>query len=151
MKKTIFDPTLKQQLLARIDNLSPTANRKWGKMNASQALRHMALGTQMALGELLVESKPFGALKKKLFRFVLLNVPAPKGKAETLPPLNMVKLNIDPTDFEAERANLKSYLEKASTSTSFAQENSKAGRFSPDDWGRLTYNHLDHHLKQFGV
>ena len=151
MKKTIFDPTLKQQLLARIDKLSPTANRKWGKMNAAQALRHMALGNQMALGEFLVESKPFGALKKKLFRLILLNVPAPKGRAETLPPLNVVNLNIDPTDFEAERSNLKSYIQKISTATSFAEENSFGGKFSRDDWGRLMYNHTNHHLKQFGV
>ena len=151
MKKTIFDPTLKQQLLARIDKLTPTADRKWGKMNVAQALRHMSLGNQMALGELSVESKRFGPIKKKIFRFFLLNMPVPKGKAETFPPMNMVNLNIDPTDFEAERSNLKSYIQKLSTATSFAEENSFGGKFSRDDWGRLMYNHTNHHLKQFGV
>jgi AraC-like DNA-binding protein len=27
----------------------------------------------------------------------------------------------------------------------------KPGNFSKDDWGKLNYNHTDHHLRQFGV
>ena len=151
MKKTIFDPTLKQQLLARIDKLSPTANRKWGKMNAAQVLRHIAIGYQMSLGEGAEPIQPGGIVKKKIFRFMLLNMPVPKGKAPTFPTFNMVELGINSTDFEAERKNLKSYLEKASTATLFASENPMAGKFSRDDWGKLMYTHTNHHLKQFGV
>ncbi len=151
MKKTIFDPTLKQQLLARIDKLTPSANRKWGKMNVAQSLRHIAIGYQIALGEKPEQMQPGGGLKKKIFRFMLLNAPIPKGKAPTFPSLDMVALGVDPKDFEAERMNLKSYIESASRATSFAPANAMAGAFSRDDWGRLMYNHTDHHLKQFGV
>ncbi len=151
MKKTIFDPTLKQQLLARIDNLKPTTNRKWGKMNATQALRHIAMGYKMSLGEGQEPIQSGGMIKKKIFRFMILNMPIPKGKAPTFLTFNMVDLGINPTDFQAEIAHLKSYIEKTATSTSFAPENPMAGQFSRVDWGRLMYKHTDHHLKQFGV
>ena len=43
--------------------------------------------------------------------------------------------------------------------TEFYQLNSRViwdphpvfGNFTPDQWGKLQYKHLDHHLRQFGV
>ena len=90
-------------------------------------------------------------IKKKLMKFFLLNVPAPKEKAETYPSFNTVSLGIDPPDFEGERNELKTYIEKFTKATKLPDENPIGGKFSPDDWGKLMYNHCDHHLKQFGV
>lgn len=151
MKKNMFDPTVKQEILARIDKLTETTPNVWGKMNPSQGLRHMTFAFKNALGEMPVTEPQGGKLKKKIMKFFLLNIPAPKGKAETFPEFNTVKLGINPTDFEAERANLKAYVEKFVMSSILIPESAGGGPFSREDWGRLMYNHTDHHLREFGV
>ena len=65
--------------------------------------------------------------------------------------MNTVTNGINPTDFEAERNNLKKSINEFFNSTSLIQENKLAGKFNKDDWGKLNYNHTDHHLRQFGV
>ena len=80
-----------------------------------------------------------------------MNAKPPKGKAETFKELNTVTNGINPTDFEAERNNLKKSINEFFNTTSLIQENKLAGRFNKDDWGKLNYNHTDHHLRQFGV
>ena len=90
-------------------------------------------------------------MPKWLFKFFLLNMKPPKEKAETFKEIDVVKNGIDPTDFEVERNNLKNAIEAFTKSTSLIPENKIAGKFSKDDWGKLNYNHTDHHLRQFGV
>lgn len=150
MKKSIFDPEARALILSRIERLTPSTPSKWGKMNVRQALRHMRYGFQMPLGEI-TEPSSGNIIKKKLMKFFLLNVPAPKEKAETYPSFNTVSLGIDPPDFEGERNELKTYIEKFTKATELPDENPIGGKFSPDDWGRLMYSHCDHHLRQFGV
>ena len=55
------------------------------------------------------------------------------------------------TDFEEERKNLKNAIEYFLNCNSLIAENKLAGKFTKDDWGKLNYNHIDHHLRQFGV
>src|SRR5437016_4754676 len=151
MKKTMFDASIKEEILYRIDTLGPKTIAQWGKMNVRQGLRHMTFAFQNALGELPVAKRKGGTLKKKLMKFFLLNAPIPKAKAETLPEFNTVKLSIDPPDFAAEHHALKQYVEKFFHAKTFVPESAAGGRFSPEDWGRLMYNHTNHHLKQFGA
>ena len=48
---SLFEQYAAQEIINRINNLKPTTQRKWGKMNVSQMLSHCneALGT--ATGE----------------------------------------------------------------------------------------------------
>lgn len=75
----------------------------------------------------------------------------PKERAETFKEMNTVANGVNPTDFEAERNNLKKSIEDFYNSTSLPPENKMAGKFTKQDWGKLNYNHTDHHLRQFGV
>jgi hypothetical protein len=90
-------------------------------------------------------------MPKWLLKYFLINVKPPKGKAETFREMNMVANNINPAEFEAERVMLKKKITEFSSVTSLLPENKLAGKFSRDDWGKLNYNHTDHHLRQFGV
>jgi hypothetical protein len=65
--------------------------------------------------------------------------------------MNMVANNIDPKDFEEEKKKLKKIIEQLSPSAFFIPENKLGGKFSKNDWGKLAYNHTDHHLRQFGA
>ena len=90
-------------------------------------------------------------MPKWLLKFFLLNMKPPKGGAETFKEMNMVGNNINPESFEAEKQRLKDAVEKFSRSGTYLAENKLAGKFSKDDWGKLNYNHTDHHLRQFGA
>jgi hypothetical protein len=151
MKKNMFQPEAKAEILARIDSLTPDAKNKWGKMNVRQGLRHMSFAFANAIGDHPVTVPKGGTIKKKLMKFFLLNIPVPKGKAETFPEFNTVNLGIDPPNFEAERTNLKTQIEKFVNATKLIPESAGGGPFSREDWGRLMYTHTDHHLREFGA
>lgn len=149
--KNLFDPKVKEEVLSRIDKLEPGAIALWGKMNVNQGLRHMSLALDIPTGKLdptLARVPPF---PRWLLKFFLLNVKPPKEKAETFTEINMINNNINPADFEEERSNLKKAVEAFFNAPSIIPANKFAGRFSKKDWGKLSYSHIDHHLRQFGV
>ncbi len=148
--KNLFDKETKDAILKRIDALQPDAKAQWGKMNVNQGLRHMAMAFDIATGELDPTLSNPPKIPKWLLRFFLLNTAPPKERAETFVEINTVARNINPTDFEAERKNLKSKIEKFVTTATLIPENKLVGKFSKTDWGKLNYNHTDHHLRQFG-
>ena len=150
MGKNVLDQDAKQEILQRIDKLTQKTERKWGKMNSSQVMRHIRIGYQNALGEVL-PTPSGGKFKQAFMKLLLLNMPAPKGKAQTMPEFDVVANGIDPKDFEGERTELKRYIEKFSSAPTLNPTNSIGGPFTREDWGRLMYNHTNHHLSQFGV
>ena len=118
-------------------------------MNVNQGLRHMAMAFQIPTGEL--QTTPVNPPKtpKWLLKFFLLNMKPPKNRAETFKEINMVRTNTNPTDFNTEKTNLKNMIEKFVAANNLIPENQLVGKFSRDDWGKLNYNHTDHHLRQF--
>jgi hypothetical protein len=65
--------------------------------------------------------------------------------------LDVANNNINPVDFEIEKNNLIQAIEKFSIADFLIPVHKAAGKFSKGDWGRLAYNHTNHHLRQFGV
>jgi hypothetical protein len=150
--KNLFNEADKQEILKRIDSLTPQAKTLWGKMNVNQGLRHMTMAFDIPSGKLDPTPAQIPPMPKWLLKFFLLNVKPPKARAETFKEINMVNNNINPTDFETEKNNLKDAVEKFSRSaSSLLPENKLVGKFTKDDWGKLNYNHTDHHLRQFGA
>ena len=149
--KNLFDESAKKEILSRIDKLTPQTTAQWGKMNVNQGLRHMTMAFDISSGVLDPTPSNPPSMPKWLFKFFLLNMKPPKEKAETFKEMNMVENHINPEVFETERKNLREAVEKFSKTNSFIPENKLAGKFSKDDWGKLNYNHTDHHLRQFGA
>src|SRR5688572_5565792 len=58
--KNLFDPSVKQEIIDRINKLTAQTQRQWGKMNVSQMLAHVqkpigiALGTHQPKGSFLL-------------------------------------------------------------------------------------------------
>ena len=149
--KNLFVSNSKQEIQSRIDELTPNSKAVWGKMNVNQGLRHMSLALDIPTGKLDPTPVSVPKMPKWLLKIFLLNVKPPKEKAETFKEMNMVANGINPIDFEVERTNLKKAIEDFYNSTKLIPENKITGKFSKDDWGKLNYNHTDHHLRQFGV
>ena len=149
--KNILDAKTKEEIFQRIDKLFPQATAQWGKMNVNQGLRHMEMAFQIPIGELQTTPVNPPKMPKWLLKFFLLNMKPPKNRAETFKEINMVSTNTNPTDFDTEKNNLKNRIEKFVTTQNLIPENQLVGKFSRDEWGKLNYNHADHHLRQFGA
>jgi uncharacterized protein DUF1569 len=150
MSKNLLNPGDKNYMLSRIDKLSPASQNLWGRMNVNQMLRHLSDAVKIAFGEVKLGTN--GSLFTRTFmRWMILGgVPAPKGKAKTFPEIDEVELGVNPPDFNAERNNLKRQIDRLASDSTLSI-NPILGRFSREDWARLEYVHMDHHLKQFGV
>src|SRR6478672_8020434 len=109
--KNLFNPAVKEELFAIIDKLTPDSKAAWGKMNVNQNLRHLAMAFDIPTGKLDPTPVKPPPMPKWLMKFFLLNAKPPKEKAETFAEINTVANNINPTDFETERRNLKKAIE----------------------------------------
>ena len=153
MKKNLLQPETRAEIIARIDKLSPEAKSRWGKMNVNQMLWHTNNGLKSALGEFVTTKEKPSAFKSAIMRFFIMKTdfPTPKAKAETFAEMNTVSLGIDPDDFNAEREELKKTLNRFPNAAEYAPESPLLGSMTKEEWARLQYGHLDHHLKQFGA
>ena len=150
--KNILDSSTQKEIENRILSLNENSNRLWGKMKANEMICHCSDQIKMATGEIqtnFVGNFIMTTLVKKL---VLLGMPAGKGKIETAPELKQGLGGTKPTVFQQDKSNLvelvKNFEMKIEKRPN--QIHPAFGMMNTKQWGRLSYIHLDHHLKQFG-
>ncbi len=151
MRKNLIQQEVRNELLTRVNSLTPGSQKQWGKMNVNQMLRHTHDGLLMAYGT--IKSAPKGnAVSKALMRFIIFNtdMATPKEKADTFPELNMVENNINPENFEEEKAKLIEIIKNFPQGETY-HTSALLGKMTTHNWGRLNYTHLHHHFNQFGV
>jgi hypothetical protein len=148
--KTLYDKTVCQELLDRIDCLTIESKPIWGKMNVMQMMAHCAAGLDMASGKLNIEMLLIGKLLGRFLKPIYSNKAPFKKNSPTAKEL--IKANA--SDFEKEKSNLKLLLisfsegglEKCTT-----HPHPFFGKLKAEDWGIGIYKHTDHHLRQFSV
>ena len=156
MKKTIFDPEAKIEILKRLKNLSHDTQPRWGVMKPNQMLRHLIEANKISTGELETADRS-NLFTKTLIRYFILNSKVPsikqiqKRPIVTFPEINVVERNIATADFETEKENFKKDIERVINAKIFAAKSPVMGKMSREDWGKLTYSHANYHLTQFGL
>ena len=148
--KSLFDPSDRETIRARLAALQPDSARQWGKMNVSQMLAHCATALEIGTGERPTKQKLIGKLLAPLVRKSVLGE-TPFGKNG---PTDKMLVVADERDFNAERGRLLADIERFAergTANAGAQMHPFFGKLSGDDWGTLMYKHIDHHLRQFGA
>lgn len=149
MQKSLFDPQAAQDLEKRLSNLSADAQPQWGKMNASQMLNHCASQMEIALSK-----KPMKV--NFLFRFfgkyIKKNILSGKPTKKNSPTAKEL-LPVNTQSFEQEKAKLIALLHEMIQREQSLQgaEHPLFGTMSSNEYGRITWNHLDYHFGQFGV
>lgn len=149
--KNIFTKPVADEVIARINSLTPTTTPQWGKMNVAQMLAHCCVAYEMVYTD--KHPKPNGFVKLMLKLFVKKSVVSEKPykkNAQTAPQFIIT----DERDFEAEKKRLIDYIVKTQElgEAHFdGKESHSFGSLSKDQWNNLFYKHLDHHLTQFGV
>lgn len=151
MKRTLSDAGARENILLRLDRLSPADEGLWGQMSVHQVVCHLQDAYQVALGERFA-SPAASVMPRALFKRIALYAPVkwPKG-VPTLPEVEQGKGGTPPGDFHADRAALIATCERfcAGLPTPLVTH-SIFGPMSKEDWMRWGYLHADHHLRQFG-
>lgn len=149
--QTLFDQNTYRAVLTRVNTLNENSKPKWGQMDVGQMVKHCQMPLLVATGKMEITEKT-GALKKivfKLYKPIMYN---DKPWPENITTPKAFKIE-DLQIFDREREILKQTM---------ADFHNKAlnmhwpkhpffGKFSTDQWGKMQFKHLDHHLKQFGV
>lgn len=146
----VFTKSVADDIVGRIQKLTPDTTPIWGKMDATQMLAHCCVTYEMALEN---KHKPPGFLMQWMLRtFVKSSVvtekPYPRGS--TTAPAFLIK---DIRDFDVEKQRLITYILEVQRlgAEQFDQKQSLSfGKLSSTEWNNMFYKHLDHHLGQFG-
>ncbi len=146
--KSLFDKTAKTEIEHRIAQLSDQSAAQWGKMNVSQMFYHCQFPIKVALEKEHPKMKP-NFLVKLLFKKSMYN---DKPWKKNIPTLEDFKANT-PKNFVDEKKELLALIEEFSTKNTQTEwaPHPMFGKFSVEQWGKMQYKHLDHHLRQFNV
>jgi hypothetical protein len=153
MPKTIADPSVRSSLSFRILLLTPKAERRWGTMTAGQMLCHIAAGMEQALGRKEDEDAS-NLLLRTVGRVAILRIlPKFPHGLPTSKAMSQTGVVADPSGFDASRDKALALLEECGAwpSDRPMPTHPALGPLTNAERGILTWKHLDHHLRQFGV
>jgi len=148
----IFDLTVTQSLITRIENLHIHTKPKWGKMNIGQMLAHCCI-TYQYVYEPEKFKKPNVLMAWVLKTFVkknIVNETPYKKNIRTAPDFIIT----NERNFEVEKEKLIQFLirsQKDGETYFQGKESFSFGILTITEWSNMFYKHLDHHLTQFGV
>ncbi len=150
--KSLFDTETHTEILSRIENLTATATPSWGKMSVGQMCTHCQMPLEIALEKRTLSGKKPGFMKRLVFKLYKPLMYNDKPWSKNLPTVRDFVVT-EAKDLEAEKAKLVEII------AAFHQEKDKQewpahpmfGTFTPEQWGKMQYKHLDHHLTQFDV
>lgn len=148
--KTLFSLEDTNEILGRIEKLTPQTEHLWGKMNVSQMLSHCSKTIEVATGDKIIPRTFIGKAIGWMFRPMFTNE---KPFSKNGPTADYF-ITTDEKEFEPEKTGLKKWVikfhqggkEKCTT-----HPHAFFGKLTAEEWGMGMYKHLDHHLRQFGV
>ncbi len=147
----IFSKEVSDNIIQRINNLTPTTQAKWGKMSVAQMLAHCNVTYEMTYEN--IHSKPNGFMKfilKNLIKSKVVSEVPYKQNNKTAPQF-IIK---DSKDFQIEKNRLINYITKTQQlgENYFDNKDSHSfGKLGQMEWNNMFYKHLNHHLTQFGA
>ncbi|MCL4549406.1 MAG: DUF1569 domain-containing protein [Bacteroidetes bacterium] len=149
--KNILEAAHRNEVIARIEKLSSNDSPLWGKMNVNEMICHISDQIKISHGEIKTEYVGNKFLETVMIKLILLGLPAPKGKVETVKELKQGVGGTPPKNFDNDKNLLISKI-KEFDSTFPADKKLRHpafGYMNKKQWGRLIFTHLNHHLKQF--
>ncbi|HEY1985834.1 MAG TPA: DUF1569 domain-containing protein [Terracidiphilus sp.] len=149
--KNLFEPAAVVEITDRMAQLRPDSERQWGKMNVAQMLAHCSASIGMAEGKVAPPRIFLGRLLGPLAKKSLI------VKGEPMRRNAMTEKSVLVTgerDFVVEQRRLREAIDRfASGGPGICTRHPHFffGPLTPVEWAALMYQHLDHHLRQFGV
>ena len=151
MTANFLHPDDNKSLISRLFRLMPDAQRRWGTMTAGQMLVHCADQLRVSRGEKPVTSLRVPSLLRPLLKwFFITRAKGFKPNMKTLHELDAKGGMTPPVSFAADHATLLRLLQPAGYSPA-GVNHPVFGHLSAQEFGEITWQHLDHHFRQFGV
>lgn len=145
--KTIFDKTIIDELVQRVNILTANSQSKWGKMNVYQMLKHCTMSEEMFQGKKTYKRLFIGHLFGKIALNGILKDEKPmKQNSPTHPEMKITGAG----NFENEKAKWIELLQAYSSFSNLDFVHPFFGKMTKDEIGKYVYKHSDHHLRQFG-
>lgn len=147
----IFSKPVVEQIIERINSLTPTTQGKWGKMSVDQMLAHCNVTYELIYDDIHPKTNFLMRFILKTFVKKVVTNEVPYKQNSSTAPQFIVKGD---KDFEAERKRLISYITKTQQlgeSHFDGKESHSFGALNKTEWNNMFYKHLNHHLTQFGV
>lgn len=145
--KSLFEDATYQEVLLRIDALNEKSERQWGKMTAGQMAWHCQFPIKIGVDN---KHKGNGNLFVRVFFKKAMYNDKPWRKNLPTSPALRAK---EEKDLTTEKTKLKQLVNDFYACRSRTKWNPHPlfGKLTPEQWGKVQFKHLDHHLTQFGV
>jgi hypothetical protein len=145
---SIFDKNDNQLVIARINKLTQSSQPLWGKMNVDQMFKHTNEAIIVAFGENNIKVNFLMRLLGKLMKNKVFNSEFRKNS-----PTAKEFIFTESYDFETSKNELiKNFSRFAEGHEVIKLTNHPFwGKMTYEDWDKLMWKHVDHHLMQFGV
>lgn len=147
---SLFEKSVHQEVIHRLQSLNASAQPQWGKMNVSQMLAHCNKAFEVPLSERPLPRMWLGYLVGWMVKTSLYNDDPWKKNLPTAPSF-VIKVECD---FETEKIRLQVLINEfysKGPDRAGLYPHPMFGKFTSTQWGQAMYKHVDHHLRQFGV
>jgi hypothetical protein len=146
---SLFNPTDNLALVQRIERIGAESRAHWGTMNASQMLAHLQAPIKVALGQSTLKRSLLGLLFGPMIKRQMLGE---KPFKRNLPTDKQLLIS-HPANVETEKAGLIQLVQQFTQGPTVlcTTPHPFFGPLTPQEWDRLVYKHIDHHLQQFGA
>ncbi len=144
---SIFEDESLKEMLRRVDTIRIEYKPLWGKMNTAQMFAHLNATLEAPLGITKPASEVTLFTRWIVRPIALSNMPIKKGAPTA-------KAFVAPTtsEYQTEKQKLLRNLQAAHDNglNGKWEPHVSFGKLTPEEWGRLIYKHVNHHLEQFG-
>lgn len=146
--KSILDQDSFNEIRERLDKLSENTERQWGKMTPAQMACHCQGPLNIMLRKTDYGLKPNWFVKT----FFKKTMYSDKLWRKNLPTVKIFKQTED-KNFPEEKSKLMALVDEIGNQLNKESwgEHPVFGKFTNEQWGKMQYKHLDHHLRQFGL
>ncbi|MGH1383276.1 DUF1569 domain-containing protein [Kordia sp.] len=150
--KSLFDADAHEEIQNRIENLTTESKASWGKMSVGQMCTHCQKPLELAMGNMNLSGKRPGFMKRLVFKIYKPLMYNDKAWSQNLPTARDFIIR-DEKDVITEKAKLAELVTSfhGLKDTTEWPAHPMFGKFTHEQWGKMQYKHLHHHLSQFGV
>jgi hypothetical protein len=151
MPRALSDSSV-EELIARLQQLTPDTSRRWGTMTAHEMVCHIADSFRGVMGDRVMSMATASPLKRRAMRVIALHLPLPWPKGiSTRPEMDPKRNGTRPVAFEADRREAIALLRRFVSSDAHYVQHPMFGAMPRSDWLIWGHRHMDHHLRQFGL
>lgn len=150
--QTVLNETNRNEIIKRIETIDGNEIRQWGKMTAHEMICHCGDQLRLSLGEIKSDYIGNFITSSIIKHLILMGMPAPKGKVETVKELKQGEGGTKPKSVAEDKKKLIELINRFNSS--FPKDkyiiHPGFGKMSKKEIGKLIFIHTDYHLKQFG-